>query len=209
MNIHLHRYHKLITHYKTHIESGFVEKHHILPKCMGGNNSIDNLILLPVRAHYIAHYFLHKAYPNNNKLSLAFAMMIVNNRSQNRKMSSRFYEIAKTARSSALKGVPRTEDIKQKLRVPKKNKENYKGVKSTEHKNNISKALKGKTKTKEHIQNMINSQKNYQKIRMGETIDRINLYKTKFIESGLTKSEFYKIHTEFSKSTICRYLKEL
>lgn len=45
MNIHLHRYHKLIAHYKTHIEEGFVEKHHILPKCMGGDNSIDSIIL--------------------------------------------------------------------------------------------------------------------------------------------------------------------
>ena len=146
MNIYLQRYNKLINHYKNVISEGYVEKHHILPKCMGGTDDINNLIALPSRVHFIVHALLHKAYPENTSLAHAYAMMGVNNKSQNRKCSSRLYEMSKIARSNALKGKPRPEWVKAKLRVPKKNKENYAKPKSAAHKENVSMALKGKKK---------------------------------------------------------------
>ena len=137
------RYNKLINHYKTVLVNGHHEKHHIIPKCMGGTDDVKNLILLPTRAHFIAHYLLYKAYPNNKKISHAFAMMGVCNKFQNRKMNSYLYEQSKIARSSALLGVPRPESVKVKMRKPKLNKENYKKPKSVEHSQKISEALKG------------------------------------------------------------------
>jgi hypothetical protein len=110
---------------------------------MGGTDDIQNLILLPTRVHFIAHYLLHKAYPGNKQLSHAFSMMGVSNKFQNRKVNSHLYEQSKIARSSALLGIPRTESVKLKMRKPKSNKENYKKTKSLEHTQNISKALKG------------------------------------------------------------------
>jgi hypothetical protein len=141
--LYLCRYYKLINHYKTVMVNGHYEKHHIIPKCMGGTDDIENLILLPTRVHFIAHYLLHKSYPNNKKLSHAFAMMGVCNKFQNRKVNSYLYEQSKIARSSALLGVPRTELTKSKMRKPKSNKDNYKKPKSFAHSQKISESLKG------------------------------------------------------------------
>jgi hypothetical protein len=69
---------------------------------------------------------LVRIYPKNRKLKHAFAMMVVENEYQHRKFNSYQYELARKNRSSALKGIPRTEDVKQKLRKPKTNSENYK-----------------------------------------------------------------------------------
>ena len=39
---------------------GYTEKHHIIPKSLGGSNGKDNLVVLTGREHYICHYLLMK-----------------------------------------------------------------------------------------------------------------------------------------------------
>lgn len=46
----------------------YTEKHHIIPKCMGGTNDESNLVLLTAREHIIAHMLLSCIYPDNEKL---------------------------------------------------------------------------------------------------------------------------------------------
>lgn len=36
----------------------FTHKHHILPKFMGGNNDVDNLVVLSIEDHFLAHKIL-------------------------------------------------------------------------------------------------------------------------------------------------------
>lgn len=52
------------------------EEHHILPKCMGGSDEKDNLILLTTAEHFKAHVLLSRAYPKNGKLALACVRMM-------------------------------------------------------------------------------------------------------------------------------------
>jgi len=59
---------------------GYGEMHHILPKCLGGNDDHDNLVKLTPEEHYLAHQLLVKMHPNNSKLARAAAMMIPNRR---------------------------------------------------------------------------------------------------------------------------------
>ena len=33
----------------------YYEQHHIIPKCLGGTDNTDNLVLLTAREHFIAH----------------------------------------------------------------------------------------------------------------------------------------------------------
>jgi len=205
--IYKQRYDKLISHYINNPTEGFVEKHHIIPKCMGGDDSKQNLVLLPTRAHFIAHYLLYKAYPENTSLAHAFAMMGVCNGHQHRK--SRLYEKSKFARSQALTGVPRPEWVKEKLRKPKANKDNYKKPKSKQHAENISKSLKNKPKTKETIQKMVKSREPYLKERHEQSEIRKNYYRLQFVNSGLSRKHFYIKHPEISVSTLNRYLKGL
>lgn len=53
----------------------YYERHHIVPKCIGGTNDEDNLIDLFAKEHFIAHKLLAKENPNNKKLVYAYWMM--------------------------------------------------------------------------------------------------------------------------------------
>ena len=44
---------------------GYKEKHHILPKSLGGSNNKDNLIYLTAKEHYICHLLLVRIYQKN------------------------------------------------------------------------------------------------------------------------------------------------
>jgi hypothetical protein len=71
-------YNSLIDRGKTRILKEYSEKHHIIPKCMGGDDSKDNLVDLTPEEHYVAHQLLVKIYPNNHSLIKAAQMMIPN-----------------------------------------------------------------------------------------------------------------------------------
>lgn len=71
-------YDKLIEQAKTREPiKGYTETHHIIPKCLGGDNSIDNLVVLTAEEHYIAHLLLAKIY--GGKLWFAANMMASRN----------------------------------------------------------------------------------------------------------------------------------
>ncbi len=61
--------------------SGYKERHHIVPKCLGGSDKSDNLVDLTAEEHYIAHQLLVKIHPKNHSLVRAAQMMIPNRRS--------------------------------------------------------------------------------------------------------------------------------
>lgn len=204
--LYLTRYQKLISHYKTKFIDGFYEKHHIIPKCLGGTDEKSNIVLLPTRVHFIAHAFLHKAYPKELKLAQAFGMMVATNKyHKGRKYNSRLYEMSKYARSNTMKGVPRPEWVKEKLRVPKINKENYKKPKTKEHSEKISQGLKGKKKTKEHISKLIESQKEFNKKRTEQMLQKKDMYRELFIKSNQTKKDF-ALSQNIPIGTMKRYL---
>lgn len=85
MNYELH-YQTLISRAKSRINNPteYYESHHILPKCMGGNDSDANLVDLTPEEHYTAHLLLVKLYPNNPKLIIAASMMTVNRNTNKR-----------------------------------------------------------------------------------------------------------------------------
>ncbi|MEO6302338.1 MAG: HNH endonuclease signature motif containing protein [Bacteroidia bacterium] len=51
----------------------YYEKHHILPRCLGGTNDKNNLILLTAKEHFIAHLLLTKIYEGKDKRKMYFA----------------------------------------------------------------------------------------------------------------------------------------
>jgi len=56
----------------------YYEKHHIVPKCLGGSNDKENLAYLTAEEHWVAHLLLVKLYPGNNKLIYACQAMSMN-----------------------------------------------------------------------------------------------------------------------------------
>lgn len=76
MNYERH-YNNLINRAKNRLLEGYTEKHHIVPRCMGGSDWIDNIVSLTPEEHYVAHQLLIKIYPDNKKLVYAAHMMTV------------------------------------------------------------------------------------------------------------------------------------
>jgi len=53
-------YDALIEHRRNTIPSGYVERHHVKMRSLGGSDDPSNIVALTAREHYIAHLLLHK-----------------------------------------------------------------------------------------------------------------------------------------------------
>lgn len=85
----------------------YCERHHIIPKCLGGDNNEDNLIDLYAREHFIAHKLLAEENPDNTKIVWAYTMMSRikgNDKQQHYVPTPEEYEQAKIAHSKAMTG---------------------------------------------------------------------------------------------------------
>ena len=74
---------------------GYTERHHIVPRCMGGGDDPANISVLTGREHYIAHKLLKKIHPTNRKLRIAFYFMSIDKHDRGYRVTSRDYEQAK------------------------------------------------------------------------------------------------------------------
>ena len=79
-------------------ELEYYEKHHILPKSLGGSNDENNLVKLTAREHFICHWLLVKMYQKGslqrNKMLYAFHRMCYSdpNGRGKRKINSKTFE---------------------------------------------------------------------------------------------------------------------
>lgn len=67
--------------------SGYVERHHIVPRCLGGGNEAENIIRLVAEDHFFAHLLLAKAH--GGKLWAPIAFMVSGQRKDYRPIQSR------------------------------------------------------------------------------------------------------------------------
>jgi hypothetical protein len=115
---------------------GYKEKHHIIPKCLGGSNEKSNLVELTAREHFLCHLLLCEIYPNNEKLLYALWLMAIGKQKPKSldkfKLSSRIYENIKLSFINKVTGKPKPSNKGRKITWGDK----------------ISKSLKGKPKPK-------------------------------------------------------------
>ena len=97
-------YFNIITAARNQRELEYSEKHHIIPKSLGGSNDPSNLVALTAREHFICHWLLVRIYPNSTKLFHAlWGMCNQKNKVQKRYVPpSRAYEEARVLSSKAL-----------------------------------------------------------------------------------------------------------
>jgi hypothetical protein len=105
-------------------KQGYFERHHILPKSIGGTNSKENLVLLTAKEHYVAHMLLVEMYEKGSyewqKMIFAASMFLAKSKHHKRiETSARFYQQVKVSLSELKKGVPRSEETKAKIRKTK------------------------------------------------------------------------------------------
>jgi len=138
----------------------YSEKHHIIPKSLGGNNNKENLVILTAREHFICHLLLIKftKTPYKSKMiNAAWSMVNLKTVTQQRiKVNSHTYSILREQfskkHSEWRTGKKHSEETKLKISKANKGKASkFKGIpRTTEIKNKISKACKGIPKSKEH-----------------------------------------------------------
>jgi len=58
-------YNRLILRAKGRVLKGYKERHHILPRCMGGGNEPENIAELTPEEHYLAHQLLVRINPRH------------------------------------------------------------------------------------------------------------------------------------------------
>lgn len=111
----------------------YYEKHHILPRSLGGLDNTENLVLLTAKEHYIAHLLLYKfhkvtASKGLRKMAFALVSMLGSTGKVKRELSARSYA---TIREAA---------IDSRIGHKVENPINYKYKKSESHKEAIRQA---------------------------------------------------------------------
>lgn len=117
---------------------GYYEVHHIVPKCIKGDNSPENLTALTAREHYIAHWLLARIYPENRGICKAFfAMSVLRKKGREYKISGRSYEESRLSFSKYTKEY--WEDPNNRKKQSERRKEYFKNPTNREKQSKISK----------------------------------------------------------------------
>lgn len=108
------------------------EKHHIIPKCLGGSNKSYNLVKLTYGEHILAHVLLSHIYPTNFKLWIAASLLLgikteyIDGKLIRVKNFSTIEEAARYRKKAAelkrLKKEPISKETRKRMSVAQKNK---------------------------------------------------------------------------------------
>lgn len=91
-NKYTHWYYNIINASKSrHIPPKYTEKHHIIPKSLGGNNDQENLVKLTAKEHFVVHHLLIKMLSGKDKSKMVNAYWIMCNKKNGIVVNSRQY----------------------------------------------------------------------------------------------------------------------
>ena len=111
-------YFLIIERAKSRIIDSYTESHHIIPKSLGGSNSVDNLVNLTSKEHFICHRLLTKMTEGEEKRKMCYAMKIMtaNRHSLRYIPTSRTFEYVREQARQAQIGVPLSQERREKIR---------------------------------------------------------------------------------------------
>lgn len=118
---------------------GYIEDHHIIPKCLGGSDTVDNKVWLTAEEHFICHKLLTEmteGVANGKMWSALWRMMNKQSHNQERK-----YNITPEEYAIARENHARNHSV----RVGGENNPYYGKKHNQEAKNKMSSRKKGKT----------------------------------------------------------------
>jgi len=190
-------------------KENYFELHHILPKCIGGLNNEDNLVLLTAKEHFVCHKLLVEIYPDKNGLLYALFLMC---NCKNHKHFSRDYIVSsneyercrilvskikpkirtgykhsiETRRKIAIANSGKTIPQEQRDKISNSLKGRIMPERSAEYKSNMSKAQLGKKASEETKLKM-------SKTRTGVSMSEEHRLKMIQVRTGTHHSEETKI----------------
>lgn len=169
MNYQKH-YDLLIERAKARVLSGYVEVHHVVPRCIGGGDEKNNLVQLTAEEHYVAHQLLHKMYPHVKGLLYALISMTGNPHGHR---SNKVYGWMRKKHSENLSGVSIERWGNPEYRVKHKQSMDNARLKPG-YGDKISKAQKGRVKSAEERANIAEAGRN-RKPRVFSEQARLNM----------------------------------
>ena len=144
-------YSRLVSRAQDRVFAGYAERHHITPKCLGGQDNTSNIVRLTPEEHYVAHQLLLKMHPNNSKLLYAASMLAMGHAGRRTNklygwIKRRIAEDRRQPKSdehiAKLHGQKRTAEQRARMRDGAKGRKN--GPPSQETRDRISRANKGR-----------------------------------------------------------------
>ena len=170
----------IVSKAKSRTLEGYKEIHHIIPRCMGGNNSKDNLVSLTAKEHFIVHMLLCKFTIGIAKQKMYFAfnaMCSYKSPNKTHKVTSRIAQKLRLEFVKLLTGKKFSKETIAKLSKFQKGRKH-----SKEHIEKIRVANLGKKFTEEH-------KKKLSIIKMGKPTTNGMIYITKDRKNKLIKKE--------------------
>lgn len=203
-NKYTHWYYNIITNAQSRTPplDVYTEKHHVIPKSLGGSNAQNNLVTLTAREHFLCHWMLTKMTSGESKKSMIFALRMLRAAStkhqrHNTLLTARVYESIRKVHSAylsaTLKGRVVSDATKEKMSVAAKNKTQnpFKGKTHTDDtKLAIGNANRGKKRTLEQRQKMSENAKNIS----DTTREKLSIYKK---EHPLSEDSLNKIRKQY------------
>lgn len=166
---------------KDHPDHVYYERHHIIPKSMGGSDDKINLVLLTPKEHFICHLLLVKMCPDpTHAQKMRFALKMIMG-SKMTIASSTLYAKIREEISISLgdlhRGKPKTKGQTQKMVATRRSKNNY--LHSDVTKNKIREKSKGRLQTEDTKRKRSESMKGHSHesrlwINNGSTQQRVN-----------------------------------
>jgi hypothetical protein len=179
MNKYTRWYNNITENAKSRHIDDYTERHHILPRSLGGTDDATNLVDLTAREHFICHWLLTKMHTGEarGKMINALYLMQGKNQYQDRYINSKVYEtlrkeyaqyisklnkgrvqpldekVRQIAAITGRKRAPFSEEWKEKMSVKKSGKNNprYGIIVSADTKQKMREKALGRTQSEETI----------------------------------------------------------
>lgn len=137
----------------------YFEKHHVLPKCLGGTNANENTVLLTAKEHFIAHLLLTKCYTGEEKSKMTYALfqMFRSAKNHRRFFSQSSYQSAKEAQAAESREKYKGRQVADTTGLTVWNAGKKTGALSPEHKAKIGRFHKGKVMSEQTRKKMSES----------------------------------------------------
>jgi hypothetical protein len=159
-------YNELMSRARARALECYTERHHVLPRALGGGDDPANLVRLTPEEHYVAHLLLVKMHPGHVGLMLALRAMRMNGRLKAQSENKEFGWLRRRmaeALSQMRTGRKHSPEARAKMGVNRgrKQRDDEKAARSA--------ALKGRSKAPEHVAKVSAALKGKPGTRLGMT----------------------------------------
>ncbi len=185
----------------------YKERHHVIPRSIGGNNSKENIVNLTAREHFVCHWLLVKMTKGEVRYKLIYALRMMKatppgQQRYNNAFTSRVYEFYKKefieAHIKRVTGWKYTEEQKQKMSIAQK--KSYQETWTEEMKAKRNAAVAEANRRRVYTPEMrANRSKGLKGIKRSEEYRRKMSERLKGIKRGPRTEEQKKRQSEISK----------